>query len=272
MEVVRFRVGAWLVGMVLLLATVLPAWGQEKPSGEASVDVLSQYIWRGYALSSDSVVIEPSIGLSYRGFYANFWGNYDTNEKSNASGGPGRTPDEANWNETDFTVGYTYDKLPYGLSLDVGTIYYSFDYADDSFEIYAGLSATCPFTGIDFGLTVYREVSHYPGWWIELSAAKSFPLPWYKASLDLGATVIYQSSDDAGAYADPDDPNDEYSAWHSANISVAVSIPVGEYITVTPQVGYWFALSSDAKDVIETTSWESQHDYLYGGIGVSMSW
>ncbi|WP_456431302.1 TorF family putative porin [Thermosulfuriphilus sp.] len=267
---VRYRLSAWLGALIILLASA-PAWGQDKPSAEAGLDVLSQYIWRGYALSNDSVVIEPSLTVSYKGAYVNVWGNYDTNEDDE---GRGIAPQagQADWSETDFTVGYTYDKLPYGISLDVGTIYYALDAVDDSFEVYAGLSATCPLTGIDFDLTIYREVSHYPGWWIELSAAKSFALPWYKARLDLGATVIYQASDDAGSYADPDNPNDEYSAWHSANLSVAVSIPVGEYFTVTPQVGYWFALSSDAKKVIETTSWEPQHDYLYGGIGISMTW
>lgn len=32
----------------------------EKPTGDFSVSVLSQYIWRGYELSRSSVVIQPS--------------------------------------------------------------------------------------------------------------------------------------------------------------------------------------------------------------------
>ncbi|OAG26714.1 hypothetical protein [Thermodesulfatator autotrophicus] len=258
------RVKGWLSGILLVCLLLLGATQvkAEETSADFSVDVLSQYIWRGMAFSDDSVVIQPSMTIASGPLSINFWANYDSDLKG---------ADEAKWNETDFTIDYAFEGLPYGLSANVGSIYYALDGTQDSFELYAGLSGTCPVTGISLGLTVYKELSHYPGWWFELSAAKSFELPWQGASLDLGATALYLSSDDAGAYADPDDPTDEYSGWVNMNLSASISIPVTEKITVTPQVYYSFALGSDAKDMIKSASLDNKHDHFYGGVGISFA-
>ena len=256
----------WLA-VFLGLMFFSPALAAEKPEADFTVDVLSQYIWRGFALSNDSVVIEPSMTVSYLGFYVNYWGNYDTDRDNEHD----PALDGADWTETDFTFGYSYDKLPYGLALDIGSIYYALDNSDDSFEIYAGLSGTCPVTGISLGVTVYREVSHYPSWWFEFSASRDFALPWYQANLNLSLEAMYLSSDDEGAYADPDDPNDEFSSWLYLKLGAEVAIPVGQYFTITPKAYYSFSLSDDADDLLEDGSWDNQHDHFYGGISVSFS-
>src|SRR5208283_5545500 len=56
----------------------------EEPAvtGTASVSFLNQYIFRGYQLGKDSLIIQPSLGASYKGFTANFWGNIDGHEKA----------------------------------------------------------------------------------------------------------------------------------------------------------------------------------------------
>jgi len=50
----------------------------ERPTLSADVAFLSQYIWRGYELSKDSLVIQPSVTVAYKGFSLNLWGNFDT--------------------------------------------------------------------------------------------------------------------------------------------------------------------------------------------------
>ncbi len=258
------KVRGWLLGVTLVLLSVglaFPVWAEG--SAEVSTDVLSQYIWRGFGLSNDSMVIEPSITVSYQNFSVNVWGNYDTNDQT-------LSPSQANWNETDLTLDYTYDKLPYGLSANAGTIYYALE-GEDSFEIYAGLSATCPVTGINAGLTIYKEISHYPGWWFELSADRSFALPWYGASLDVGATALYLSSDDPASYPDPNNTTEAYSGWVNLDLSASVSIPVTKEITVTPKVAYSWAFTDDGKKLLAAGSVDNHHDHLYGGVGVSFS-
>ncbi len=236
-------------------------WAAERPQADYTVDVLSQYVWRGFALSDDSVVIEPSMTVSYLGFYINFWGNYDTDQDTNG---------EAKWNETDFTFGYTYEGLPLGLSLDVGGIYYALDGTKDSFEIFASLSGTCPKTGITLSTTVYREISHYPGWWISIAGGRDFKLPYAQSSLNISLEAMYLSSDDQGAYPDPDD-NDEFSDWLYLKLGAEVEIPLGEYFSLTPKIYYSFSLTDDADDLIQRISWDNNHDHFYGGISLSFS-
>jgi hypothetical protein len=233
----------------------------EMPSFNFSADFLTQYVWRGYALSNNSLVVQPSITVSYKGFSANVWGNFDTDEDDDF--GP---QGHANWNETDFTLSYSL-KIYKGLSATVGGIYYVLDNVDDSFEVFGGLSADLPWLTAKF--TVYREVFHYPGWWFQFDISRSFHLPLYEASLDLGTGLIYQASNDAGAYPDPDDPTHAYSGFHAGYISAALNIPVHKYITVSPKVGYWFPLGNEASDVIKGLSWDEKSNHVYGGLSVS---
>ena len=117
----------WRVTVLLfaLMALSLPALAQEKIEEKAAAQPavaakeepetkpyfsgaaagLSQYIFRGYELSKDSIVIQPSLTVGYRGFEATLWGNLDSNDKYTKA-------DKANWNETDLTLSYTYDFGP----------------------------------------------------------------------------------------------------------------------------------------------------------------
>ena len=269
---VKARLG---VGVLVVMALWLLAGGvraeETRPSAEYAVDVFSQYIWRGFAFSDDSVVIQPSMTVSYLGAYINVWGNYDTDRNNEHD----RGLDGADWNETDFTFGYAYD-LPYGILLDVGGIYYALE-GDDSFELYLGLSATCPRTGINFGLTVYRELSHYPGWWYEISAGRDFTLPWRQAILSLSVSAMYLDSDDKGAYGDPDssgypdNPGEAFSGWLYMQLGAEVSFPIGKFFAVTPKIYYSFSLSDDADDLLEDISWDNHHDHFFAGIGFSLA-
>ena len=86
-----------LACMILFLTISFPfmaAWADDQPAPAApaaptgpsatfSTDILSQYIFRGAALSKDSAVIQPSATVTWNGFSANIWGNFDTSRHSN---------------------------------------------------------------------------------------------------------------------------------------------------------------------------------------------
>jgi hypothetical protein len=224
---------------------------QERPAVNVSADFLSQYVWRGVALSNRSLVIQPSI----------VWGNLDTDE-NNELGPDGR----ANWNETDFTLSYSH-KIYKGLSASIGGIYYALDNADDSLEVFGGLTAEFPW--LTAKATVFREVLHYPGWWFQFDLSRHFPLPWYETSLDLGAGLIFQVSDDPGAYPDPRDPRHAFAGPLAGYLSAALNIPVYKYITVAPKFGYWFPLGNEASDAIQRLSWDKKSQHVYGGLSIS---
>ena len=83
---------------LLLTASVAgTAIAEDKPEADLTVGLYSQYIWRGYELSKDSIVIQPSMTVSYKGFGFNLWGNLDTEEYAT---------NDNNFTETDMTLSY----------------------------------------------------------------------------------------------------------------------------------------------------------------------
>jgi hypothetical protein len=118
------RKGLLLVLLVwfTVFAVVIPASAEEESglAGEVSVSALSQYIWHGQELSRHSVVLQPSFTLSYKGFSANIWGNWDAEPYFEG---------EDHWNETDYTLSYEGE---YGLlTFGAGYSYYDMDGSDD---------------------------------------------------------------------------------------------------------------------------------------------
>ena len=232
---------------------------EDRPELSADVAFLSQYVWRGYGLSKDSLVIQPSITAGFKGFALNLWGNLDTdNEAYNGS----------KWNETDLTFSYGHS---FGIvGLEAGYIYYALDGLDDSKEFY--LSA-----GVDVllapTLTVYREVSTLQGWYINLGLSHSFELP-YEMSLDLGATFAYYKSDNDNMvdYNDDNSPTSErFSGLHDGLLSVGLAIPFYKYFTVTPSIAWAFPLSSSASNEMSALSLDGRSNHLLGGVTLSMA-
>ena len=153
---------------VLTILTVLTVFvaplraEEEKPTGDFTVSALNQYVWRGYELSRNSVVIQPSMTVGYKGFSVNLWGNQDTAPYSPVS----NTTYTGTWNETDLTVSYS--KTLGLFNVGGGYIYYGTasmnkDAPDrnDSEEIFATVSLN---TLLAPTLTLYKEIDHYRNW------------------------------------------------------------------------------------------------------------
>lgn len=218
---------------------------EEAPTADASVAFLSKYVWRGFELSDDSLVIQPSLTLSYMGFSANLWGNLDTDFVP---------ADTHKWNETDYTLSYdgAYEKLGYG----VGWIYYALDGADDTQEFYGTLSYDVILAP---SFTIYYDTDSFPGaWYANLAFSHSFMIA-EKYSLDLGLAFGYL------------DNNDGYAEFHDGNLSASMSFPVGKYIAITPEIYWSFPLTSEAGDEIQAASFSDDDNFVYGGVSASFS-
>jgi hypothetical protein len=98
----KLMVGLAIIGTLALSPSGLFAAEEEKPVMDMTVSVLSQYILRGYELSRNSVVIQPSLTAGYKGFSVNVWGNMDT--KPYYSGSDVGKSYSSAWNETDITL------------------------------------------------------------------------------------------------------------------------------------------------------------------------
>ncbi len=244
---------------------------EDKVTGSVGLGVYSRYIFRGYELSSGSVVIQPSVTVSYKGFSLNYWGNIDTNERATQSFVPDR-PGRKSFNESDLTLSYTYtiDKL----SLTGGYIYYGTKYADETEEIF--LSASYDIISKPT-LTIYRDISTYPGTYVNLSFSHSFEV--YKdITLDLAASFGYFKGDDnywrTYESSTGDYTGKKYSGLHDGKLQAGLTIPIMKHLTVQPVVQYWFPLSSKAKRIVDGNPYNPNghlDDTWVAGINITFS-
>jgi uncharacterized protein (TIGR02001 family) len=235
-----------ITATALLLTAGIPAAmaEEEAPTADASVGLYSKYVWRGFELSKDSLVIQPSLSVSYMGLGANLWANLDTDLYG---------ADTNKWNETDLTLSYdgAHEKLGYGI----GWIYYALDGVNDTQELYATLSYDVLLAP---SLTVYYDIDDFSGdWYANLGIGHSFALT-ETLSLDLGLSVGYSD-------------NDTYNEFHDGLISASMSFPVGKYLSITPELYYSFALSDEAENAIINPAMSNDDSFFYGGISASFS-
>lgn len=281
----------------LFAETAMPATGaakpaeEEKPAGDVTVTAMSRYIWRGYELSRDSVVFQPSMTIGYKGFSANFWGNLDTKPYF---AGAVDTSHSSAWNETDWTLWYTKNLGRFNLGF--GYIYYALaslnrdapDRADFQ-EIFATASLNALLSPT---FTVYKEISHYRNWYFLLGLSHAFEINRI-ASLKLAASASYLLSTYAdaalfnagagyGGYPGFDGSaqatNDKFRNFHDGNLTISLPVKATGNLTITPAISYVFPLSNDAKYEMKgsgikgvSTPEDRDSAFLSGGLAVSFS-
>lgn len=252
---------------------------EDKPTASAGVDILSQYVWRGFALSRDSAVFQPSLTVGYKGFSLNVWGNFDSGEGAPAAL---TTRRGAKWNETDFTFGYSREVFKSerwlkSLTVNLGGIYYAYDHVlypqGDSFELYYGLVAD--FNIFKLGLQGNTEVFHYPGNWLTVGISRVFELPWRKMTVELGNNYIFLFSRDWVAFPNTPFSNPEsqkaFSGPLVGQLYATLNIPVHKYVTIAPKVGFWYGLGGNSTQVLRYGSWDGKQNHVYGGVNVNFS-
>jgi len=235
-----------------------------KPTASADAGAFSKYIWRGFELSEDSIVIQPSVTVEYKGFSMNLWGNLDTDNK---------VTKECEFNETDLTLAYDTSIGDYDIG--IGYIYYALDAANDPEEIYVSVCATaCPLAPT---LTIYRDITEFIGWYLNLGISHSFEIK-NGITLDLGGAVGYYHSDDddfvkVDGKGTP--TNHKYREFHDGQFSVGLTIPLDKYFTISPMIAYSFPLSGNADDLIssynEGIGYSYDSDYFFGGATLSIA-
>src|SRR4030042_6799535 len=231
--------------------------GETKTSGYASVDIMSNYVWRGQKLSN-SWVIQPSVGITYGSFGANIWANYDSDKPEATSSDTGH----GEFTETDLTLNYSFSVNKFNLV--AGYIYYALEGANDTQELY--LSAGYD-TLLKPTITLYYDFDEGNGAFIVASIGHSFEVS-KGIALNLGASASYNINNKVMGF---DKDGKDFSNFYNAEISSSVSIPVWKSITITPKVAYSFPLSNDAKEAIKKISDDGKKDIFYGGINLTLS-
>jgi hypothetical protein len=228
---------------------------ETKVSGNASVDVLSNYVWRGQKLSN-SWVIQPSVGITYANFGANIWANYDSDSKIDEGDGHGEI------SETDLTLNYSFSVEKWNFT--AGYIYYAFTGANDTQEVYLSTSYS---TLLNPTLTIYYDYDEGNGAFVIAAISHSFDV-FKGSSLKLGASAGYNINNKVMGF---DENGDDFSNFYNGELSAGLSIPITKAISITPKIAYSFPLSDDAEEAIKGISDDGDKDILYGGINVTLS-
>jgi hypothetical protein len=247
----RVKISLFLILMFSLVITTSIYAEKAKVSGNASVDIMSNYVWRGIKLSN-SYVVQPSVGVTYDNFGINLWANWDSDWS-----------DSGEHTETDLTLNYSFSVNRFGF--EIGYIYYALEGTpNDTQEIYASGSYD---TLLNPVLTIYYDFEEGNGAFIIASIAYSFEFS-KDIALNLGASASYNIENSVmGTDAD----GNEFSDFYNGEISASMGIPVTEEISIEPVISYSFPLSDDVKDVIEAFSDDNDSDIVYSGINITLS-
>jgi hypothetical protein len=240
---------------ILVGHTPVQAEEAEKPTAGLDIGAFSQYIWRGLELSRDSLVIQPSATIGYKGVSLNVWGNLDTDNDAYGGG---------KYNETDLTLSYS--KTLGLVKLTGGYLYYGLDALTDSQEVFGSVTLN---TILSPTLSVYREIAHLPAWYVSVGVSHSQELV-DKITLDLAASAGFYYSDDS-SFTEANNPNEKYQQIHNGLVSVGFTIPFADYFAVKPTIAYSFPLSDKAEEYIESVSLSDESSFIYGGVTVSMA-
>ena len=217
----------------------------EDLTADLNVSFFSQYIWRGYQLSKDSLVIFPQLTVGYKGFAVTTWVDLDTRFKGD--------PDKKfTLQETDVIASYSNSIAPLKLNYTLGWILYDFQPKKNQ-ELFVTLGLD---TILKPTLSIYQEIELGRAWYFQLGVAHSFAV--YKDwSLDLAATASYMYNRSTA----------DISAFHDGNISAGLKIPLNKNLSIKPNIQWSFPLSSAAGEKIKAGSLDlHQNNFVYGGL------
>jgi hypothetical protein len=230
---------------------------ETQTSGFASVDIMSNYVWRGQKLSN-SWVIQPSVGITYGGLGANLWANYDSDctKVGSTETGHGKV------NETDLTLSYSFSMDKF--SFTAGYTYFALEGAHDTQELFFSAGYDVLFNPT---LVFYYDYDEGQGAFIIASIRHSFDLG-KDIPLEVGASAGYNINNKSMGV---DKDGNDFSNFYNGELFSSVSIPVTKAFSVTPKVAYSFPLSNDAKEAISSISDDGDKDIFYGGINLTLS-
>lgn len=122
-------------------------------------------------------------------------------------------------------------------------------------------------------LCIFREIAHYPGWYMNFGISHSLELP-KVISLNLSGSIGYYNYDDDSFKEVDKDLNpttSNYRSLHDGFISVNLEIPAGKNITISPEVGYSFPITDSADYFIKSSSFSNDSDFFLVGLTIFAS-
>jgi hypothetical protein len=241
------------ISFAYFIVTTSVTHAELTPTVGLSLDYNGKYVWRGQNLSDDPAV-QPGASIGLGNLTLGIWGTMDT---TNING------EDDNFTEVDYTLDYS-DAVPGSeiLGYSVGLINYDFPQADtQTYEVYLGLSLD---TFLNPSVTYYYDYDDVDSSYVSAGIAHSIADIFGEesgVSMDLSASLGWGASGYNQFYWGSND-----SALNDLALGAAFPFSVGP-VTVTPTANYVVLVDSDIKS---SDAYDTDSDYFFAGIGVSM--
>ena len=231
-------------------------------SAEVSVDVLSDYVWRGM-IANDNPVWQPAVTLAYDtgdwgALSANVWSTFDLTHKRGSSNNSRRA---AGLQEIDYTLSYAIEWA--GVGLETGYIWYTYpnnNGATDQ-DIFASVSYDNPI--VTPALTVFWNYSDSCGndpsaLYCTFACSHTFELT-EKFALTPSAGVGYGNHGwtDAG------------HELTDQTVGLSATYALCDYVSLGAQINYTWVPSHE----LRRSDWmgEGKDQLCWGGVNVTFS-
>ncbi len=251
--------------------------------------MVSKYVWRGQRLTNDWS-FQPSITLGVEGFSFNAWGSMDlsaVNEGDNlfipenpaAPAGDNNDGLKGQFSEIDYT--FSYARSYENVSVDVGTIFYTFPQRSSTLATTTELYGSISFDSAPGGLsaTIYVDIDETSsgggdtGLYFLLGAGHSFAMNHdVFTGLDLSASVGFVNGGFTQFYYGIDDggPNDA-SITASLPIAINDNWSASAFVTYSGLLGDGIRASQfqDPREPPRPTG-ATYADTVWGGFSISL--
>lgn len=238
-----FRAAVAAVALAVAAAATAAEPGAGEPANvevEASLAVMSRYVFRGWAYGAAHGVVQPEVTVSRAGLSAGAWANLDLGEEATSAFEPDR-PGEASLNELDLTAGYERAFGP--VTLGAGYAAYRTRFAPHTQEVSMHVALDLPGEPT---LEVARDVDAFPSTYASLALSQAIPLS-PRATLRLDAHAGYLAGEGSAwtpVRADGSRGR-AYRALHDGAVGAALDLALGA-VTVSPSARFTFPLSDEA--------------------------
>ena len=254
-------------------------------SAEATIDFLSDYVWRGTLLDK-SPVYQPSVTISYDAdefgsLYFNYWTSLDLTHKRNTCWGGGNSRRNGSMIEQDFTLAYC-NSLDLGdagkLSYEIGHYWYDYPYNGPhhkagslSSDLYADLAWNTGYVKLGTKLLwgYYTAHEHEPATlYAEFSVSKDFNIEQVeglkitpKALLGVGNVAFVQNNTGI---------RDAETAMADQTLSLSASYEVNEHFSIGAKINYTWTPSHTLRHA-RYMSWgeDNAHMLVWGGVSAT---
>ncbi|ARN56409.1 hypothetical protein [Sedimentisphaera salicampi] len=227
--------------------------------GDLSIDYSSKYIWRGKAISDESVM-QTGLDFKIDNIKVGIWGNMDiTNDLEERN----------NFTKVDYYIEYG-DKLGDMMKYCIGAKRFDFDIDNSNYVMGTPMATTEVYAGLGMDMMLNPMIKAYydvdeaqDGMNIRGCVSESMELS-DGIGLDCSASVGWTNDKSNEVYWGSDD-----DAFQDFKANVGMPIAMGDW-TLTPNVTYVALLDSDMREADGFYA-SDDPDYFYAGVGLSTS-